>query len=293
MSLTRLYYLIIFFFVVCCNRVDKGKITTDNGYVIQFHELGSGSKNVFKGCVLNLNLIALDSNFKVVYSSNYHGLKGVSSFYYDSTILNSPLELVFSKTFVGDSFSLELPTKVFFNTFFGEQFNFKNHVVDCSDLLFLYVKNLDFNSVEEQVLINAKLKISAMNNEAKLLRTIKSEWENKFLNIYKNRGLYSIKIASDNSVDLIKDSNNQFISISYTIKDLKGRILYTTGSSPELYDNNLNNQLLDGFQLLVNNYKKGDSVVAIMPSDLLFSERGSFVNRIPPFTPTKINLRIN
>lgn len=293
MLLTRLFYLVIFFFIISCSRLSKGEIITKNGYSVYFHKLGASSKSVFQGCVVNLNLVTLDSNKRVLFSSSYHGLQGVSSFYYDSTILDSPLEEVFSKTYMGDSFSLELPSKVFFNTFFGKQFNFKNHIIDCPKMLFLHVKILGFNSLKEQIQINSKLKLSAINLEEKLLNEIRKEWDNKFLNIYKNKGMYSIKIASDNRNNLRVDSNNQYISINYSINDLNDRMLYTTNSSSEFYDKSLNGQLLEGFQLLVNRYKQGDSIIAIMPSSLLFSKRGSFVNRIPPFTPAKINLRIN
>ncbi len=293
MLLIRVFYTLILFSIFSCSRYQDGKIITDNGYSIRFHKLGTNSKPIFKGCVLNLNLIAIDSNKKVIFSSLYHGLQGISSFYYDSTVLNSPLEEVFSQTHVGDSFSIELSPEVFFNTFFGEKFNFRNHILDCPNLISLHVKNLSFSSLKEQSHINSKLNLLAMNCEAKLLNQIKSEWDNKFLNIYKYKGMYSVKIASNNIVDLKVDSNDQYFSINYTIMDLNGRILYDSGSNPEFYDNSLNGQLLEGFQLLVNKYEKGDSIVAIIPSSLLFSQRGSFVNRIPPFTPTKINLRIN
>ena len=293
MLLIRLVYLIIFISFISCSRHHDGKIITKNGYSVYFHQLGASSKGLFKGCVLNLNITTLDSNKKVIFSSSNHGLRGVSSFFYDSTILNSPLKEVFSKTYVGDSFSLELPSNIFFNTFFGKEFNFKKYITDCPKMVFLHVKNLGFNTVKEQSYINSKLKLSAINLEKNLLNETREEWDNKFINIYKNKGMYSIKIASYNGNDFKVDSNNQYISINYTIHDLKGRMLYTTNSSPEFYDRSLNGQLLEGFQILVNRYKQGDSIVSIMPSSLLFSERGSFINRIPPFTPVKINLRIN
>lgn len=85
----------------------------------------------------------------------------------------------------------------------------------------------------------------------------------------------------------------QFISINYSIEDLNGRNLYTTNSISEYYDKSLNGQLLKGFKILVDQYDRGDSVMAIVPSNLLFGKRGSFVNKIPPFTPVKVNMKIN
>ena len=69
--------------------------------------------------------------------------------------------------------------------------------------------------------------------------------------------------------------------------------LYTTNSISEYYDKSLNGQLLKGFKILVDQYDRGDSIMAIVPSNLLFGKRGSFVNKIPPFTPVKVNMKIN
>ena len=75
---------------------------------------------------------------------------------------------------------------------------------------------------------------------------------------------------------------------------LNGRYIYKTPNfQPEYYETKVDGQLLDGFKILVNNFQKGDSVLAIIPSKLMFGERGSFVNQIPPFCPLMINLRIH
>ena len=66
-----------------------------------------------------------------------------------------------------------------------------------------------------------------------------------------------------------------------------------THNYTKFYDNNLNNQLLEGFEILARKYEKGDSIVAIVPSKLLFEKRGSFINKIPPYTPAIVNLRID
>ena len=68
MLLTRLFYLVIFFFIISCSRLSKGEIITKNGYSVYFHKLGASSKSVFQGCVLNLNLVTLDSNKRVLFS---------------------------------------------------------------------------------------------------------------------------------------------------------------------------------------------------------------------------------
>lgn len=293
MSLGKLCHILFYFILLSCTSNLGGKIRTSNGFIVDFHELGTSSKELFSGCVINLDLSAKDVNGKILFSSTYHGLGGVSSFYYDSTILISPLNEVFSKTFVGDSFSLALKSSLFFSSFFGNNFDNTKQIDLYADSLFLNVKVLGFNTLKEQKYINSKLSLSAIKLEDKLLTQFKEDWENRFLNIFKTKGLYSVKLGSNENIAISSNVNDQFISLNYTIVDLNGRLLYTTNSKNEYYDKSLNGQLFEGFKILVNHYEQGDSVVAIIPSKLLFGERGSFVNKIPPYTPTQINLKIN
>jgi FKBP-type peptidyl-prolyl cis-trans isomerase 2 len=280
--------------MLSCSSSSGGEITTQSGFTVDFHELGTSSKELFTGCVINLNLSAKDNNNgKMIFSSNNHGLSGVSSFYYDSTIMISPLDEVFSQIFVGDSFSIVMKSSLFFNSFFGDNFSNDKQIDSYPDSLFLNVKVLGYNTLKEQKYINSKLSLSAISSENKLLTQIKNDWENRFLNIFKKEGLYSVKLGSNENVLLSTDVNNQFVSLNYTIVDLNGRLLYTTNSKDEYYDKSLNGQLLDGFNILVSQYERGDSIVALIPSKLLFGQRGSFVNKIPPYTPAQVNLRIN
>ena len=50
-----------------------------------------------KNCILNANIIAKDEKDNVVFSSKNQSLYGISSFYYDSLIVNSPLYYVLKK----------------------------------------------------------------------------------------------------------------------------------------------------------------------------------------------------
>ena len=66
----------------------------------------------------------------------------------------------------------------------------------------------------------------------------------------------------------------------------------TKGNLNEYYDKSLNDQLLEGFKILVDHYNIGDSIVAVMPSKMAFGKRGSLVNMIAPYTPLKVSLKI-
>jgi len=133
----------------------------------------------------------------------------------------------------------------------------------------------------------------AINFEIKELNNLKNQWDEKYMNISKLDNLYAVKLASDKLLSSISDSSENYISINYSIESLDGRVLYNTGAKPEYYDKSLNGQLLDGFKIIIDNYIKGDSIMSILPSNLVFGKRGSFVNQIPPYCPVKINLRIN
>ena len=291
MFLIRNILIFVLLVSVSCKRTIGGRIVTKSGLEIHFHELSGSSKKVFKSSFINVDMTASDKNNKIIFSSNFNGLHGVSSFYYDSLLIDSPFNEVFLKIFAGDSVSLKVETKDFFNSFFGEGISFKN--LNSTDSVLLRLKVLDYNNSHEQQKIINKLSSMAHNYEINELNRAKREWDEKYMNIFKLDNLYAIKLASDKILNSVNDSLENYISINYSIESLDGRVLYSTGDQPEYYDKSLNGQLLDGFKLIIDNYIKGDSIMAIMPSDLVFGKRGSFVNQIPPYSPVKINLRIN
>ena len=156
--------------------------------------------------------------------------------------------------------------------------------------------NLIYKDVNKEFKLSyeKKLEKSAQNKEDSILNLAKKSWDSKFLNIFKSRGLYAIKLSSNDSLNFYRDSIKNEIIIGYTLKEISGRVIYETSYlKPEIYDRSKEGQLLKGFEILVSNFQKGDSIVALIPSNLLFGKNGSFINQIPPFTPMKVNLKIN
>lgn len=283
---------IIFLFLYSCSEKSNSFIKTDNGYLLNFHEISGDTNHLNKGCVVNLNIIAKDDNQKIIFSSKENGLDGVSSFYYDSTILRSAMNGILLKTFKGDSLSFSMKSSVFYKSLFGE--NFLNRIIIDTSFLKVNLKVLGYFNFQEQINYQKKLEISAQYKEDSTLDFAKKSWDNKFLNIYKSRGLYAIKLSSNDSLNFYGDSMKNEIIIGYTMKEISGRIIYKTSYlKPEIYDKSKEGQLLEGFEILVGNFQKGDSIVALIPSNLLFGRNGSFINQIPPFTPMKVNLKIN
>ena len=283
---------IIFLFFFSCNQKSNSIIKTDNGYLLNFHEISGDTNKVSEGCIVNLNIIARDDSQGIIFSSKENGLGGVSSFYYDSTILKSPMNQILLNTVKGDSLSFSMKSYVFYNSFFGEKL--LNRIIIDSSLLNVDLKVLGYFNYQEQLDYLNKLEISAQNKEDSMLDFSKKLWDNKFLNIYKSHGLYAIKVSSNHILNFYGDSIKNEIIIGYTMKEISGRLIYKTSYlNPEIYDKSKEGQLLEGFEILTGNFKKGDSIVALIPSNLLFGRKGSFINKIPPFTPMKVNLKIN
>ena len=283
---------IIFLFFYSCKEKSNSFIKTDNGYLLNFHEISGDTNHVNKGCIVNLNIIAKDENQNIIFSSKENGLDGVSSFVYDSTILKSAMNSILLKTFKGDSLSFSMKSSVFYKSLFGEKI--LNKIIVDTSFLKVDLKVLGYFSFKEQIDYQKKLEISAQGKEDSTLDFAKKSWDSKFLNIYKSRGLYAIKLSSNDSLNFYGDSMKNEIIIGYTMKEISGRLIYETSYlKPEIYDRSKEGQLLEGFEILVGNFQKGDSIVALIPSNLLFGRNGSFINQIPPFTPMKVNLKIN
>lgn len=283
---------IIFLFLYSCKEKSNSFIKTDNGYLLNFHEISGDTNHVNKGCIVNLNIIAKDDNQNIIFSSKENGLDGVSSFFYDSTILKSAMNGIILKTFKGDSLSFSMKSSVFYKSLFGEKI--LNRIIVDTSLLKVDLKVLGYFSYKKQIDYQKKLEISAQCKEDSTLDFAKKSWDSKFLNIYKSRGLYAIKLSSNDSLNFYEDSMKNEIIIGYSMKEISGRLIYETSYlKPEIYDRSKEGQLLEGFEILVGNFQKGDSIVALIPSNLLFGRNGSFINQIPPFTPMKVNLKIN
>ena len=283
---------IVFSFFFSCNDKSNSFIETKNGYFLNFHEISGDTNKVSKGCIVNLNIIARDENQRIVFSSKFNGLDGVSSFYYDSIIVKSPMNDILLNTFKGDSLSFTMISSVFYNSLFGEKL--LNRISVDSSFLMVNLKVLGYLTYNEQIDYQKKLEIAAQINEDSILQYSRKVWDSKFLNIYKTRGVYAIKLSSNDSLNFYGDSLENEIIIGYSMNELSGRLIYKTNYlNPEIYDRSKEGQLLEGFQLLVSKFQKGDSIVALLPSNLLFGKKGSFINQIPPYTPMKINLKIN
>ena len=283
---------IIFLFIYSCKEKSNSFIKTDNGYLLNFHEISGDTNHVNKGCIVNLNIIAKDENQNIIFSSKENGLDGVSSFFYDSTILKSAMNGILLKTFKGDSLSFSMKSSIFYKSLFGEKI--LNRIIVDTSFLKVDLKVLGYFNFKEQIDYQKKLEISAQGKEDSTLDFAKKSWDSKFLNIYKSRGLYAIKLSSNDSLNFYGDSMKNEIIIGYTMKEISGRLIYETSYlKPEIYDRSKEGQLLEGFEILVGNFQKGDSIVALIPSNLLFGRNGSFINQIPPFTPMKVNLKIN
>ena len=281
---------LLFLILSCKDNYKDNLIFINENFPVEFFQIADCDfldTNTF----LNLNIVAKSKTQKIIFSSSFQGLESTSTFYYDS-LLNSNLATLFENLCVGDSVFFKLKMENFYSGFFQEDTTL--HAKSDIDSLHINLKVISSNDVISQNQFENQLTKRAKDREQYTIQKIKNEWENKFLNLFYFENLFAVKVAqySDEQVEK-PDSLNQFIALSYTITDLNDRLIYESSpNSLEYYDKSLNNQLLEGFRILVNEFTKGDSIVAIMPSEMAFGRRGSFTNKIPPFCPLKVNLKI-
>ncbi len=290
--MSKLSFLgVIFYLLSCSSDYKDNYILLNENFPIRFYEV-SDCDQLDSKTYLNLNIVA-KSNNKVVFSSEFQGLESINTFYFD-TLLNSNLASLFKKLCVGDSVSFMLKSSDFYTCFFQKDTSVLFNSISNMDSLHINMKVVSSHDALNQNEFENELIKRAKEKEVLIINKTQEDWKKKFLDIFYFDNLFAVKVGQlSNDQFQNTDTSSQFIALKYAITDLNDRLIYqTSANSLEYYDKSLNDQLLEGFKILVNEYNMGDSVVAIVPSKMAFGNRGSFTNKIPPFTPLKIYLKI-
>lgn len=281
---------LLFFVFSCKDNYKDNLIFINENFPVEFFQIAD-CNSLDTNTFLNLNIVAKSKSQKIIFSSEFQGLESISTFYYDS-LMNSNLSMLFENLCVGDSVFFKLKLVDFYSGFFKKDSSLQ--AKPELDSLLVNMKVISSNDMITQNQLENQLIKRAKEREEYSIQKLIDEWENKFLNLFYYDNLVAVKVGQY-SADRVEnlDSLNQFIALSYSITDLNDRLIYQTSTnSLEYYDKSLNDQLLEGFRILVNEFSVGDSLVAIMPSKMAFGKRGSFTNKIPPYTPLKVNLKI-
>ncbi|MEC8617529.1 MAG: hypothetical protein VXY28_07465 [Bacteroidota bacterium] len=281
---------LLFFVFSCKDNYKDNLIFINENFPVEFFQIAD-CNSLDTNTFLNLNIVAKSKSQKIIFSSEFQGLESISTFYYDS-LMNSNLSMLFENLCVGDSVFFKLKLVDFYSGFFKKDSSLQ--AKPELDSLLVNMKVISSNDMITQNQLENQLIKRAKEREEFSIQKLIDEWENKFLNLFYYDNLVAVKVGQY-SADRVEnlDSLNQFIALSYSITDLNDRLIYQTSTnSLEYYDKSLNDQLLEGFRILVNEFSVGDSLVAIMPSKMAFGKRGSFTNKIPPYTPLKVNLKI-
>ena len=281
---------LLFFVFSCKDNYKDNLIFINENFPVEFFQIAD-CNSLDTNTFLNLNIVAKSKSQKIMFSSEFQGLESISTFYYDS-LMNSNLSMLFENLCVGDSVFFKLKLVDFYSGFFKKDSSLQ--AKPELDSLLVNMKVISSNDMITQNQLENQLIKRAKEREEFSIQKLIDEWENKFLNLFYYDNLVAVKVGQY-SADRVEnlDSLNQFIALSYSITDLNDRLIYQTSTnSLEYYDKSLNDQLLEGFRILVNEFSVGDSLVAIMPSKMAFGKRGSFTNKIPPYTPLKVNLKI-
>ena len=281
---------LLFFVFSCKDNYKDNLIFINENFPVEFFQIAD-CNSLDTNTFLNLNIVAKSKSQKIIFSSEFQGLESISTFYYDS-LMNSNLSMLFENLCVGDSVFFKLKLVDFYSGFFKKDSSLQ--AKPELDSLLVNMKVISSNDMITQNQLENQLIKRAKEREEFSIQKLIDEWENKFLNLFYYDNLVAVKVGQY-SADRVEnlDSLNQFIALSYSITDLNDRLIYQTSTnSLEYYDKSLNDQLLEGFRILVNEFSVGDSLVAIIPSKMAFGKRGSFTNKIPPYTPLKVNLKI-
>ena len=281
---------LLFFVFSCKDNYKDNFIFINENFPVEFFQIAD-CNSLDTNTFLNLNIVAKSKSQKIIFSSEFQGLESISTFYYDS-LMNSNLSMLFENLCVGDSVFFKLKLVDFYSGFFKKDSSLQ--AKPELDSLLVNMKVISSNDMITQNQLENQLIKKAKEREEFSIQKLIDEWENKFLNLFYYDNLVAVKVGQY-SADRVEnlDSLNQFIALSYSITDLNDRLIYQTSTnSLEYYDKSLNDQLLEGFRILVNEFSVGDSLVAIIPSKMAFGKRGSFTNKIPPYTPLKVNLKI-
>ena len=281
---------LLFFVFSCKDNYKDNLIFINENFPVEFFQIAD-CNSLDTNTFLNLNIVAKSKSQKIIFSSEFQGLESISTFYYDS-LMNSNLSMLFENLCVGDSVFFKLKLVDFYSGFFKKDSSLQ--AKPELDSLLVNMKVISSNDMITQNQLENQLIKRAKEREEFSIQKLIDEWENKFLNLFYYDNLVAVKVGQY-SADRVEnlDSLNQFIALSYSITDLNDRLIYQTSTnSLEYYDKSLNDQLLEGFRILVNEFSVGDSLVAIMPSKMAFGKRGSFTNKVPPYTPLKVNLKI-
>ncbi len=282
--------LILISFLVSCQRHVDGVITVD-GIDIVFHDINSSGSAVSKGDFINLKLIVTDDDDSLVFNSAYNGLNGVSSFLYDSSIYNSFYSELFQNVLEGDSVSFSTSLLEFLNCFLKYD-NSDSQLTD--EIIQINLRLISYCSHSQQDVLMKELTLKAIEKEANMIYQEKYKWDSLYDDIVIVDSMYSKLITKNTHQFMMNiDSFKDYYVLDYSLKDLNGRVLFITDPyKPHFFEKHKQGQLLKGFDLLLNKYDSGDSVYAILPSDLAFHEKGAFSVMIPPFTPLLLSLRI-
>ena len=275
-----------------CQRGVDGVIRTNNDVNIVFHDVSNKGSNVKKGNFINLNLSVTDLKDSLVFNSKFNGLRGVSSFLYDSSIYNSSYSDLFENLIEGDSVSFSTSLKSFLYYFLKYE-DLDNQFVERN--VNVHLRLISFCDKIQQEAYLKELTRSALQFEKVKLDGEKQKWDSLYDDIIViDSVLYSRLLTKKTyNYKMNMDSINDYYVLDYTLKDLDNRVLFATQAhKPHFFQKNKQGQLLKGFELLLRKYESGDSVYAILPSHLAFYNKGAFSVMIPPFTPLKLNLRI-
>ena len=282
-SLYIFLFLLILFTIKCSNPKPNFHYTKDSlGNYFQLLVIGDGLINPDKSDVITLD-VELKTQKDSLFFNSQHSTKNGIIIHLSDPEIKPYFITYFRKLVVGDSASVLMPPKLFFNSFF-----------DTIPPLFC---------INDSVIkFNFKIKTIINKDECqKLLSTLdddKELLELKLINDYIKKNYPLCKPNSYGIYQLEKKENHNQklqlgnkIIVQYQGYFLDGKPLDSTPQNIE-FIYGTPDQFIKGLNIVIGSLKKGEFSKIIVPSRLAFGELGSSNQVVQPYTPLVYNLKL-
>lgn len=275
----KFIFFIAFLISFSCGHKKTPDFYLTNGELkYKFHDVSTSNVHPSIGDYIPLYVELKNTNDSILYSSKQYN--SIDLFYMDSLDINSVFNEGFSQLVSGDSASFYISMETFYNDYLKIDLpkSFINEDVDfCFRIVDLFSTKRDFMT-------------KFLSEEQMIIESILDDWDSKKLLVSNYGKIHWIQLNNKGD-SLINVGDKVVFFYSCHLHD--GELIYKTDSlNPDEFIVGLEGQMIEGFDLLLQQLNYGDHVQGLIPSMLAFKDKGGVNGRVSPNTPLIINLEI-
>lgn len=293
MSKKLLFYVVCLLSIVVINSCNKNQLLqgysrNTEGFYYKLYTIGDGNKTEHSNDVLIFDASFFTQTDSLFLDTKHDLPNGV--FLPLSNFKNNPqLKLYLSSITEGDSLSLMLNPKQFFNCFFDTIAPYfcandtlviahlkLNQIISFAEYTDNYLNSKDYKEIDE-------------DKELEELQEIDKYL--KLKNSKVNADNYGIYILEKKTTNLPKVEAGKLVTIELNGQFIDGKPI-TSKSQFLTFVYGTPDQVVKGLNIVIGSLKMGEYVKIILPSRLAFGEKGSSNGTIPPYTPLIYELKI-